>query len=481
MSIVNTAAVVKYRPVTPAVIAALQQIVGDAQVLCQDQDKLAEFSHDEIPGTYYRTMPEAVVFPATAAEVAAVVKLANQECIPLTPRGAGSGLSGGAVPVYGGIVVSTRRLNRILEIDPDNMMITVEPGVIANDLNEHLKPYGLFYAGYPMSMETCYIGGNVAENAGGGKAVKYGVTSRYVLGLEVVLPNGTIVEMGGKLIKDVTGYNLVQLMVGSEGTLGIVTKVILKLLPRPKYQADLLCLFRSSEEAVAAVPKILTESGVMPASLEFMDRTGFLAACHYLNESLPCQDCGAMLLISVDGFEKEQVEKDYDKIGTYCQNAGASEIYVADNRADSERLWKIRRSVPEAFSLASKLQSGEDVVVPPTMIPMVAETFRQIAVKYGVAIPCYGHAGDGNLHARITPPADWDEEKWLRILPDILQELYAVVKSVGGRISGEHGIGHKRKDYMQCVLSPEYLELLRTIKKAFDPNNIMNPGKIFDC
>lgn len=188
-----------------------------------------------------------------------------------------------------------------------------------------------------------------------------------------------------------------------------------------------------------------------------------------------------MLLISVDGFEQEQVEKDYDKIGTYCQEAGASEIYVADNSADSERLWKIRRSIPEAFSLANKLQSGEDVVVPPTKIPLLADTFQKIAKKYGVSIPCYGHAGDGNLHARVTPPADWCEEKWQAIIPAILREIYAVVKSVGGRISGEHGIGHKRKPYLECVLSAEYLDLLRAVKLAFDPNNIMNPGKIFDC
>ena len=471
----------KYRPLSPPVIAALQEIVGNSQVLWQDRDKMAEFSHDEIPGTHYRSFPEAVVFPATAAEIVALVKLANRERIPLTPRGAGSGLSGGAVPIYGGIVISTKRLNRILEIDSANMMITVEPGVVANDLNEQLKPYGLFYAGYPMSMETCYLGGNVAENAGGGKAIKYGVTARYVLGLEVVLPNGTLVELGGKLNKDVTGYNLVQLMVGSEGTLGIVTKIILKLLPRPQFQADLLCLFRSSKEAIAAVPKILTESGVLPTSLEFMERSGFLAACEYLNVSFPTQDCEAMLLISVDGFEQEQVEKDYDKIGTYCQHAGASEIYVADNNVDSERLWKIRRAIPEAFSLGSKLQSGEDVVVPPSMIPMLAEAFQQIAEKFEVAIPCYGHAGDGNLHARITPPPEWDEEKWRQVLPCILHEVYAVVKKAGGRISGEHGIGHKRKDYLKCVVSSEYLELLRTIKLALDPNNIMNPGKIFDC
>jgi glycolate oxidase len=470
----------RYRPVTPAIVAELRGIVGDRYVVYDDAEKLEPFSHDEIPGTDYRSMPEALVRPRTAAEISAILKLANREMIPVTPRGAGSGLSGGAVPVCGGIVLFVDRMNAILEVDRDNLMIVVEPGVVANDINEHLKDHGLFYAGYPMSMETCFIGGNVAENAGGGKAVKYGVTSRYVLGLEAVFPNGDIVELGGKLVKDVTGYNLVQLMVGSEGTLGIFTKVILKLIPRPKFQVDLLCLFPTSEAAIAVVPKMMTESGVTPTSIEFMDQLSVQSSCEYLNETLPYQQCGAMLLITVDGSDRDLVEREYEVLGEFCLAHGAQEVYVADNATTSERIWKVRRNIPEAQSLVCSMQCGEDLVVPPASIPKMIAKFAELAEKHGVVIPCYGHAGDGNLHARIGAPQDWTRERWKQTLPVILNDLYAMIREVGGRISGEHGIGHKRKDYMRCVVSEEYLDALRAIKRAFDPNLILNPGKIFD-
>jgi len=470
----------RYRPVTSAIVAELRGIVGDRFVVHDDPERLEPYSHDEIPGKDYRAMPEVVVRPRTAAEIAAIMKLANRERVPVTPRGAGSGLSGGAVPVCGGIVLSVDRMNSILELDRDNLMIVVEPGVIANDINEYLKDYGLFYAGYPMSMETCFIGGNVAENAGGGKAVKYGVTGRYVLGLETVLPTGEIVELGGKLVKDVTGYNLVQLMVGSEGTLGIFTRIVLKLIPRPRHQVDLLALFPSSEAAIAVVPKMMIESGIVPTSIEFMDRLSVQTSCEYLNESLPWRDCGAMLLITVDGSDPEVVVREYEALGEFCLAHGATEVYVADNATTSERIWKVRRNIPEAQSLRCARQCGEDLVVPPAAIPAMVAKFAELSDKYGVIIPCYGHAGDGNLHARIGAPGDWSAERWKETLPQILAELYAMVREAGGRISGEHGIGHKRKDYMRCVVSEEYLQTLRAIKRALDPHLILNPGKIFD-
>lgn len=469
---------VKYRRVTPGIIRELEDIVGARNVF-HDAEKLEPYSHDETPGSHYRNMPEVVVRPESAQEIAAIVKLANRELIPITPRGAGSGLSGGAVPVYGGIVVATERMNRILDFDPGNMMITVEPGVVSNDINEYLKDSGLFYAGYPMSMETCFIGGNVAENAGGGKTVKYGVTARYVLGLEMVTPTGEIMEMGGKLLKDVTGYNLIPLMAGSEGTLGIFTKIILKLIPRPKYQIDLLCLFPTGEAAIQAVPKLMTGSGVIPTSLEYMDRQAVLESCAYLNESLPVADCGAMLIVTVDGSDKTRLEDEYIAIGKFVREAGATEIYVADNRSTSERIWRIRRNIPEAFSLKTKLQSGEDIVMPPLAIPKVVAAFEMVEKKFGVTIPCYGHAGDGNLHSRVTANPEWDEETWEKILPDILTDIYRITAENGGRISGEHGIGCKRRPYIGLVVSKEYLETLRTIKRALDPNMIMNPGKVF--
>lgn len=469
----------RFNPVTPAIVDRLKGIVGEKFVIFNDHERMEPFSHDETPGKEYAHMPEVVVRPATAQEISAIIKLANQELIPVTPRGAGSGLSGGAVPLFGGILVSCDRMNRIIEIDRENMMIVVEPGVVANEINEAIRDFGLFYAGYPMSLETCFIGGNVAENAGGGKAVKYGVTSRYVLGLEVVTPTGEIVELGGKLVKDVTGYNLVQLMIGSEGTLGLFTKIILKLIPWPKYQVDLLCLFKDSADAIAVVPKIMTGACV-PTSIEYMDRDCVQAACRYLNESIPYEDAGAMLLISIDGDDRKRIEDDYLTVGDFCSSAGAFEVYVADNPTTSERVWKVRRNILEAYSVQYERQSGEDIVVPPASIPVVVAKTKEIAARYGLAIPCYGHAGDGNLHASISPPDDWSDQVWKETLALATSELYALLRELGGRISGEHGIGHKRKSYMRHVVSGEYIDMLRSVKLALDPNSILNPGKIFD-
>lgn len=470
----------KYKLLNEEIVAKLIDICGENNVIYQDPEALKAYSHDEIPGTEYRQMPEAVVRPQSTAEVSEIMRLANQECIPVTPRGAGSGLSGGAVPVYGGIVLATDRMNKIVDFDKNNMMITVQPGVVANDINEYLRPHGLFFAGYPMSMETCYIGGNVAENAGGGKAIKYGVTSRYVLGLEVVLPSGEIMEAGGKLLKDVTGYNLLPLFCGSEGTLGIFTEIILKIIPLPKYQYDLLALFPDSSTAINAVPATILESGITPCSIEYLDKQAFVTACEYLNETLPYQDAGAMLLVSVDGNEAEKMTDEYEALGKFLEKNGATEVYVADTIANSERIWKIRRSIPEAFSLFFPRQSGEDIVVPPANIAALEKKIKELEKKYEVNIPCYGHAGDGNLHSRICAPKHWTDEQWESTLAEILQELYQLVAEQGGRISGEHGIGCKRLKYMKTVVSDTYMNTIKAIKKALDPKNIMNPGKIFE-
>ncbi len=470
----------KYNPVTPRIVDELRTIVGAKYVIYEDKEKLEPYSHDEIPGKEYAHIPEAVVRPRTAEEIAAIMKLANRKKIAVTPRGAGSGLSGGAVPIYGGIVIAMDRMNKILELDVKNMMLVVEPGVVTNEINEFLKEYGLFYAGYPMSLETCYIGGNVAENAGGARAIKYGVTSRYVLGLEVVTPTGKIIELGGKLVKDVSGYNMVQLMVGSEGTLGIFTKITLRLMPLPRAQVDLLCLFETTEEALEVVPKIVTSSGVVPTAIEFMDASSIKASCEYLNESIPYQQAGAMLLITVDGADERQVEREYESIGQLCLDAGAIEVYVADNATTSERIWKVRRNIGEAYNVISRRQSPEDIVVPPAAIGTMIAMMKKLSDKYDVMIPCFGHAADGNIHARIVSQPEWSDEKWHETLPRILDELYRLTAEVEGRISGEHGIGHKRKKYLPCVVSENYIDMLRAIKKAMDPNNILNPGKIFD-
>ncbi|MBN2210964.1 MAG: FAD-binding protein [Sedimentisphaerales bacterium] len=469
-----------YQKVTDRIVEELQAIVGERYVIYGDADALEAYSHDETGGKQWAHPPEVAVRPETTEQIAAIMKLANRERIPVTPRGAGSGLSGGAVPIYGGIVLLSDRMNRILEIDTDNLMITVEPAVITSEINEQVEPLRLFYAGYPMSMETCSIGGNVAENAGGGKAIKYGVTSRYVLGLEVVTPTGDIVQLGGKLIKDVTGYNLVQLMVGSEGTLGIFTKITLKLLPLPQAQVDLLCLFSSPEQAIGAVTTIITACGIIPTAVEFIDRQSFEASCKYLNETLPYQDAGAMLLITLDGHSPDQVQNDYEAVGEKCMELGATEVYVADNPTTSERIWRIRRNIPEAYNLITQRQSGEDIVVPPASIPQLVAKIRRLAEKYDVLIPTYGHAGDGNLHSRLVSKPEWSDEYWNELLPRLQTELYQLTAQLGGRISGEHGIGHKRKKYLAHVVSQEYITMLRAIKRALDPNNILNPGKIFD-
>ncbi|HQG28605.1 MAG TPA: FAD-binding oxidoreductase, partial [Candidatus Ozemobacteraceae bacterium] len=323
----------RYISLAPAHVEELRTMLGAENVIWGDPERLEAYARDEAAecGDAKPHLPEAVVKPASTAEVAAVMKLASRERIPVTPRGAGSGLSGGAVPLFGGIVMTFERMNRIVEFDAANLTITVQPGVVTNEINARVRDAGLFYAGYPMSLETCCIGGNLAENAGGGKAVKYGVTGRYVLGLEIVTPAGEIVKLGGKLVKDVTGYNLIPLMVGSEGTLAVFTEITLKLMPLPKASTDLLVLFKTPAEAIAVVPKIVAEGGIIPTAIEFMDRTSIEASCRYLNESLPWEACGAMLLITVDGADPAQVEREYEIVGERCLAAGAIEVFVADN------------------------------------------------------------------------------------------------------------------------------------------------------
>jgi len=466
-----------YNPVTPSIIAQLTDIVGAKNVMT-DADKLFAYSHDETPPQYAR-MPEAAVFPKSTGEVAAIVKLADREIIPITPRGGGTGLSGGAIPAFGGIVMSYERMNRILEIDYENMLVVVEPGVITSEINIPIAERGLFYAGYPMSLESCTIGGNIAEDAGGGKAVKYGVTDRYVLGLEVVTPTGEVVNLGGKLIKDVTGYNLKQLIVGSEGTLGIVAKIILKLSPLTKAAVDLLALFEDTKTAIAMVPKIMMETGITPTSIEFMDQLSVKTTCEYLNERLPYQGAGALLLIEVDGGREGQVEADAEIIGELCFANGAIEVYVADNHTTRERIWSVRRNINEALHVSAPIHADEDTVVPISAIPEFANEIENIAKKYGILIPNFGHAGDGNLHPTPLANPGMTLDEWLEIEEPMLREIYELCRRLGGKITGEHGIGFKRKKYLGIVTSEAEIEMMKKIKTALDPNNIMNPGKIF--
>jgi len=469
-----------YQKLTPKILDELKQICGARYVIFDDHDKIEPYSHDEVADKHYAHMPEVVVKPRTAQEIAAIMKLANRENIPVTPRGAGSGLSGGAVPLHGGILLSTERMNEILEVDKENLVVVVEPGVITNEVNNRLKDLGLWFAGYPMSVESCFVGGNVAEDAGGGKAVKYGVTGRYILGLEVVTPEGEIIMLGGKMVKNVVGYDLVKLMVGSEGTLGIFTKIIIKLLPLPTQKVDLLVFFPDVDTAIKMVPVIMTSGRIIPTAVEFVDRLSFQTAYKYLNEHLPHEEAGAMLLIEIDGNSLEQLEKEYETIGQLCIDNGAIDVFVADNYTTQERVWSIRRNIAEAFKVYSPVQSLEDIVVPLASIPQLLPEIEKIATKYDVLIPCYGHAGDGNLHATAVKKPEMSMEDWEVALPKILTELYDWTVKFGGTISGEHGIGHKRKAYLYQALEPATIELMKRIKKAFDPNNILNPGKIFD-
>ena len=466
-----------HNPLSDKIINELKCIVGKGGVIT-DREKLGAYSHDETDTHEYGHYPEAVVLPSSTEETAAIVRLANRELVPITPRGAGSGLSGGSIPEYGGIVLSLERMNRLIEIDRDNMAAVVEAGMVTNDFAKAVEGQGLFFAGYPMSLQTCVIGGNIAENAGGGKAVKYGVTGRYVLGLTLVTPLGEIVELGGKLAKDVTGYDLKSLVIGSEGTLGIVTQAVIRLIGYPSSKSDLLVLFKTPKDAINLVPEIFCR-GVIPTSIEFMDSLSVKTSCKYLNESLPYENCGAMLLIEFDGSDPLQVENDLIETGKLCESRGALEVYVAEDRNNIERIWNVRRNIAEAFKVFSPTQSLEDIVVPISSIPVMIPELERLGKKYRMQIPCYGHAGDGNLHATLVKDPDMSMEDWKKNERACQEELYAIAKQAGGKISGEHGIGIKRREFFKTLVSPVELELMRSLKKAWDPNNIMNPGKIF--
>jgi glycolate oxidase len=468
-----------YRPVTREIAAELASAVGEKNLIFGDAELLRNYSHDEVAGPEYARMPEAVVKPSTAREVSAVLKIANRHRVPVTPRGGGTGLSCGAVPLFGGIVLSLERMNRILEIDRENMVAVVEPGVVTSEIGKAVQEFGLFYAGYPMSFESCFIGGNLAENAGGGRAIKYGVTGHYVLGLEAVLPTGEIVELGGKRVKDVTGYDLIHLLVGSEGTLAVFTKIILRLLPRPAATAVLLIPFGGAPEAVEAFPRVIARAGILPTSIEFMDRLSVETVYGFLGETPPRPGIGAMLLVELDGSSREKVDEESQRIGELFLEEGALDVYVGNTPTTERKMWAPRVNLAEAFKTVCPVQSLEDIVVPTARIPELIRELERLALKHDVLIPCYGHAGDGNLHATPVKKPETPLDAWKERLPQILTELYGIVSGLGGTISGEHGIGSKRASYMPIVMSPELIDLQKRIKRLFDPLNILNPGKIF--
>ncbi len=465
-----------YNKLTHGLLKELTDIVG-SHCINTEEERLEAYSHDEVKGEKYRHMPEAIVFAETTEQISKVMTFANQHLIPVTPRGAGTGLSGGAVPVRGGIVLSLERMNRILELDEETLTITVEPGVVTDEIQKMAAASRLLYAGDPCSSDASFIGGNVAENAGGNKVVKYGPTGDHVMGIEVVLPDGTIDFFGGKLVKNVTGYDFVNLMVGSEGTLGIITKIILKLIPLPEFTVDLLVPFESVEEAISFVPKIMIEAHTIPASLEFMDNASLKLAERFLNNELPYSDSAAHLIIGIEGNDREQVANEYEKIGQMCFNYGAQEVFVADNRNTREKIWKARKSIAEAISAFYPDFCMEDVVVPINKIPQLMAFVKDLSKREQMETVNFGHAGDGNMHVTFLS-AEKTGKVWDEKVEENLKQLYQKVLDLGGTLSGEHGIGIKRMPYLPMALSASQINLIKRVKIAFDPNDILNPGKI---
>jgi glycolate oxidase len=423
-------------------------------------------------------MPHVVVKPRTAEEISAILILCNKENIPLTPRGAGTGLSGGALPVCGGILLSMERFNKILKIDERNLQATVEPGVINQVFQETVAEKGLFYPPDPASKGSCFLGGNVAERAGGPKAVKYGVTKDYVLNLEVVLPTGEIIWTGANVLKNSTGYNLTQLITGSEGTLGIITKIVFRLIPYPKHNLLMLVPFYSAMEACAAVSAIF-RAGIIPSAMEFMERDAIdWALKHVDGISLQVKDeVQAHLLIEVDGNDVEVLMKDCERISEVLQNYKTDEVLFADTAEQKNSLWKMRRSVAEAVKSHS-VYKEEDTVVPRAELPELLAGVKAIGKKYGFRSVCYGHAGDGNLHVNIIK-GEMSDEDWKNKLPKGIREIFQLCVKLGGTLSGEHGIGWVQKEYMDIAFPKISRTLQKQIKSVFDPKGILNPNKIW--
>ncbi|MBV6439921.1 MAG: putative FAD-linked oxidoreductase [Saprospiraceae bacterium] len=463
-----------FRPISAAALAEMRAAVSE-QYLYTDETTRRDCGHDETEDLLF--LPEAVAEPCSAAEISDLVKICYRERIPVTVRGAGTGLAGGALPVAGGLVISMKRFDRILDLDEKNFQVTVEPGVITEHLQNILKEKGLFYPPDPSSRGWSFIGGNVSTNAGGPKALKYGVVKDHVLNLEVVLPNGDVIWTGANTLKNSTGYNLTQLLVGSEGTLGIITKIVLKLQPHPTQTLLMLAPFRSAESACAAVAAIF-QAGVTPSGLEFMERNAIDWAVRYVGETpVPIrEEDAAHLLIEVDGFHLDGLFADCETITRVLDNYDCGEIFLADNDATKTALWKLRRNVAHAVKHNS-VYKEEDTVVPRAELPLLLKKVKEVGARYDFESVCYGHAGDGNLHVNILK-GQLDDHTWNVEVPKGIREIFTFVKSKGGTISGEHGIGLVQRPYLDIVFSKTELRLMRQIKRVFDPRGILNPGKV---
>jgi len=465
---------IEYQKITSIHIEWFEDLLGTENTAV-DIESREDYGHDETEDFMYP--PEVVVRPGSTEDVSAVMKYCFNNCLPVTPLGGRTGLSGGALCIYGGVGLSLERLNRIVSIDDKNLQVTVEPGVITQVLQEEVAKVDLYYAPDPSSRGSCFIGGNLAENAGGPRAVKYGVTKDFVLNLEVVLPNGEKIWTGANTLKNSTGYNLTQLMVGSEGTLGVITKAVLKLIPLPKHNLLMLVPFYSAERACESVSAIF-RAGIVPSALEFMERDAIDWTMKFVDVNVPvAPDVAAHLLIEVDGRDMSLLLKECESVTEILQEFDCGEIMFADSEAQKDTLWKLRRCVAEAVK-ANSIYKEEDTVVPRYELPNLLREVKRIGEEYGFQSVCYGHAGDGNLHINIIK-GDLSDEKWKNELPHAIKELFEYTVSLGGTLSGEHGIGYVQKEYMRIAFSDVQLNLMKGIKKLFDPKGIMNPGKIF--
>lgn len=467
---------ISYNKISKSILKEILLLFGKENVFT-DQESLIIYGHDETENLSYP--PEILVKPKDADQVSKIMKLAFENSIPVTPIGARTGLSGGSLCVHGGIGLSMEKFNKILKIDLDNLQVIVQPGVITQNLQDEVAQKGLYYAPDPASKGSCFIGGNIAENSGGPRAVKYGVTKDFVLNLEVVLPNGDIINTGANTLKNSTGYNLTQLMVGSEGTLGVITKATLKLIPLPKFNKLILVSFKSAVDACAAVASVF-KAGVVPSAMEFMDRKAVDFTIKYIEEANleMSDDTNALLLIEVDGNNPEYLMDELQKVLDVVTSHNCDEnILFAEDEAQKDQLWFIRRRIGEAVKVNS-IYKEEDTVVPRYRLPDLLSGVKKIGKKYGFESICYGHAGDGNLHVNIIK-GNLTDLQWEEELSKAIREIFTLTVSLGGTISGEHGIGWVQKDYMDIAFKEMELNLMRNIKKVFDPKNIMNPSKIF--
>ncbi len=455
-------------------------IVGSENVIVDEKSR-EEYGHDKTED--YQFMPDVVVKPGTTLEVSAILKICNEQLIPVTPRGAGTGLSGGALPIRKGVVLSMERFNKILNIDELNLQATVEPGVITEVFQNKVKEKGLFYPPDPASKGSCFLGGNLANNSGGPKAVKYGVTRDYVINIEVVLPSGEIIWTAANVLKNSTGYNLTQLMCGSEGTLGIITKIVFKLRGNPQKTVLMMIPFGTNEEACKAVASIFT-AGIVPSGVEFFEREAAERTFEYCEKVLSSpvttklsDGMDAYLLCELDGNDEELLMRDAERVMAVVEKLQCGEILFAESAAQKEELWKIRKNISPAVNWYT-LTKSDDVVVPRANLPKLITGIKEIGKRYGFNTVCFGHLGDGNLHVNILKE-NISDERWENEIPEGIGEIFKLTVSLGGTLSGEHGIGIAKRPYMHLAMSEVNLNLMRGIKKVFDPNGILNPGKIF--